>query len=355
MAWLLFCLSFVCASAYGQQISPTATATITNKTDPPTSEKVKRWFDLDALSIAARYRLIRNASDVTTGNALQYQFAGRGHFKFDKDGKYSVYAGLFTGNSITSGWNNTGLGTGSPQTNLYLKQLYFDAKPVKGLEFQFGGIPMNEGESTEITTYDNDVYLTGERVAVRMPKKYYFDEISAANGYLGDATTPSVIHRFKHLDKSNYHQFLVRKQVNKHVSFSADYTFESGRDTLHQALKLKIPKSHILDTLLFENYQRIDPDRGYGFGLYGEKVIKKKLTLGAGFTRIDKPMLNSDRFPPGKRAYVQASVKLTPELTLSSDVIQGVGHMPSPTSQRTRFEIILSYNILEMLHHKKLF
>ncbi|MEP6787685.1 MAG: hypothetical protein ABJB40_04595, partial [Acidobacteriota bacterium] len=151
------------------------------------------------------------------------------------------------------------------------------------------------------------------------------------------------------------HQLLVRKQVNKHVSFSADYTFESGRDMLHQAIKFKIPESHILDTVLFENYQRIDPDRGYGFGLYGEKVLKKKLTLGGGFTRIDKPMLNADRYPPGKRIYINAAVKLTHELTLSSIYIEGVGLLASPASQRTRFEIILSYNILEMLHHKKLF
>ena len=324
------------------------------KPEPTASEKVKRWFEFDALSLSTRYRLIRNAGGHNVSNQLQYQFAGRGHFKFDKQGKYSVYAGLFTGNTVNGGWNGTGWGTGSPQTNLYLKQLYFDAKPVKGLEFQFGGIPFNNGENTEITTYDNDAYLTGERIAVRMPKKYYFDEISATYAYFGDVTTPSVTQRFKHLDKSNYHQFLVRKQVNKHVAFSADYTFESGRDTLHQAVKFKIPESHVLDTVLFENYERVDPDHGYGFGLYGEKVLKKKVTLGGGFARIDKPFTNSDRFPPGKRVYTSAAFKLSRELTLSTIVIHGVGHLASATTHRTRFEIIFSYNILETLHKHKL-
>lgn len=352
-AWLLFCLSVMVGSINAQQTVPAANTT--KKSEPTTSEKVKRWFEFDTLSLSTRYRLIRNASDLTIGNALQYQFAGRGHFKFDKDGKYSVYAGLFTGSAINGGWNNTGVGTGKPQTNLYLKQLYLYAKPVKGLEFQFGGIAVNNGENTEITGYDNDAYLTGTRVAVRMPKKYYFDEISATYAYFGDLITPSVTHRFKHLNKSNYHQFLVRKQVNKHVSFSADYTFESGRDTLHQAVKFKIPESHIIDTVLFENYQRVDPDRGYGFSLYGEKVLKKTVTLGGGFARVDRPMTNADRFPTGKRVYVNAAVKLTRELTLSSILINGVGHLPSATSHRTRFEIIFSYNILETLKRSKIF
>ncbi len=355
-AWLLFCIGILFTAWYGsvnaQQPAPASNAI--KKSEPTTGQKIKRWFEFDSLSISTRYRIIRNASGNNISEQQQYQFAGRGHFKFDKDGKYSIYAGLFSGNTITAGWNNTGLGTGRPQTNLYLKQLYFDAKPVKGLEFQFGGIPMNNGENTEITTYDNDVYLTGERVAVRMPKKYYFDEISAANGYIGDLTQPGIFHRFKHLGKSNYHQFLVRKQVNKHVSFSADYTFESGRDTLHQAVKFKLPESHVIDTLLFENYERVDPDRGYGLNLYGEKLLKKKVTIGGGFARIDRPMLNGDRFPPGKRMYINAAVKLTRELTLSSILIEGVGKMPSPISVRRRFEIIFSYNILETLHRLKL-
>lgn len=352
LAWLLFCVSALFGPGNAQQTTPVPSNA--KKAEPISSERIKRWFEFDALAVTTRYRLIRNAKSVNIANQLQYQFAGRGHFKFDKDGKYSVYAGLFTGNTINVGWDTTGLGTGPLQTNLYLKQLYFDAKPVKGLEFQFGGIPVNLGENTEITAYDNDTYLTGERISVRVPKKLYFDEISATNAYFGDPTTPGVQHRFKHLNKSNYHQFLVRKQVNKHVGFSADYTFESGRDTLHQAVKFKIPESGVLDTVLFENYQRVDPDHGYGFNLSGEKAISKKATLGGGFAHLDRPLANADRFPQGKRLYASAAIKLTRDLTLSTIIIHGVGSLPSSTSHRTRFEVIFSYNILEMLRRKKL-
>ena len=338
--------------AVSGQLAPSATPAATAT---PLQNDSKRWFEFDTLATALRYRLIRNARGVTIGNALQYQLAARGHLKFDKKGKYTVNAGLFAGPNFTAGWNNTGLGTGNLQTNLYLKQLNFDAKPVTGLEFQFGGLGLNNGENTEITGYDNDAYLTGERVALRKPKKLYFDEISVANGFIGDLNRPSVFIRFKHLKKSNYHQFLVRKQVNKYVSYSADYTFESGRDSLHEAVKLRIPGSHLLDTVIFENYERIDPVPGYGFGLYGEKTLHKKFSLGGGFARIDRPMLNADRFPPGNRIYGSVVWKPNREFTVSSFLFQGVGRLPSPTSHRTRFDLIFGFNILEALRHYKLY
>ncbi len=338
--------------ASGQQ--PPTTDSAGKQAARSPAEKFKRWFEIDGLTLSVRYRLIRNAAGVTVGNAGQFNFAGRGHFKFDKKGKYSVYMGLFTGNNMVGGWNNTGWGTGDTQTNLHLKQLYFDAKPVKGLEIQIGGIGLNNGENTEITGYDNDAYLTGERIAVRLPKKLYFDEVSVANGYIGDLTRPGIFGRLKHLNRSNYHQFLVRKQLNKHVSFSADYTFEAGRDTLHQAVKFKVPKSRILDTVLFENYERLDPFPGYGFGLYGEKAVHKKFILGGGFARVDRPSLNGDRFPQGNRIYGSAVWKPTREFTLSSILIEGLGPMPSPASNRTRFELIFGFNILETLRRYKL-
>ena len=318
-----------------------------------TSQKSKRWFELDALTISTRYRFIRTRNGVTSNNQAQYQLNARARFKFDRAGKYAVHAGLFSGNSINGGWNNTGVGTGDGQTNLYLKQLYFSAKPVKELEIQFRGIGATNGENTEITGLDNDVYLTGERVVIRSPKKLYFDEIGITYAYLGDFTRPSVFKRFKNLDKSNYHQFLVRKVVNKRVSFSADYTFESGRDTLHQAVKVKFPKSPVLDSVLFENYQRLDPDPGYGFNMMGDKVIGKKLTLTGGFAHIDRSILNGDRYPRGNRLHFSGAYKFNPEFTISSVIIQGVGPLAAPTTVRTRYELLFSYNILESLRRLK--
>jgi hypothetical protein len=194
-----------------------------------------------------------------------------------------------------------------------------------------------------------------ERLQIRSPKMLYFDEISVTNGYVGDLNRPNIFRRLKHLNRSNYHQFLFRKQVTKQVGFSADYTFESGIDTLRQAIKVKLTKSHFLDSLLYENYERIDPHPGFGFALTGEKKLLPKLTLIGGFAKISHSMLNSDRFPRGERVYFSAAYKITHGLTLNPVIIQAVGPLPTPTTPRTRFEIIASYNILEALHHYRIF
>lgn len=342
------------ATVVSQQTPQTPNPTV-QKSDKKTdaSQKVKRWFEVDALSLTTRYRLIRTRNGLTTNNQHQYQFNARARLKFDRRARYAVHAGLFSGSSINSGWNNTGIGTGDGVTNLYLKQLYFSAKPVKQLEIQYGGIAATNGENTEITGLDNDVYLTGQRVAIRAPEKLYFDEIGITYAYLGDFNRPSVFKRFKNLDKSNYHQFLVRKTVNKQVSFSADYTFEAGRDTLHQAVKVKLPRSPVLDSVLFENYQRLDPDPGYGFNIMGDKVIRNTLTLTGGFAHIDRSILNGDRYPRGNRLHFMAAYKFNPEFSISSVIIQGIGPLAAASTPRTRYELLFSYNILETLRRLK--
>jgi len=335
------------AIAFSQSSTPSPT--------PQVNPEAHRWIDVDTFSISTRYRFIENANGRTNSDQQQWQFMLHGRFKFDRKGRYGVVASLASGNTLTGGWNNTGWGTGDLQTNLFPKQLYFDAKPLKQLEIQVGGMGINNGENTEITGYDNDTYITGERVVVRAPKNLYFDEISLTNAYLGDATHPSVFRRLKHLDRSDYHQFLVRKQVNKRVGFSADYTFESGIDTLRQAVHLKLPETRVLDTLLFEDYERIDPQPGYGFALTGEKKVTPKLTFTGGIVKISHVMFNGDRYPRGERVYLIAAYKLTHELTISPVIIRAVGPLHTPTTARTRFEIIAGCNVLELLHRVKIY
>ena len=55
--------------------------------------------------------------------------------------------------------------------------------------------------------------------------------------------------------------------MNKRVSFSADYTFDSGTDTFRQAVRIKTPETHFADLFVFENYQRFDGPGGYGFNV----------------------------------------------------------------------------------------
>ncbi|MEP6705548.1 MAG: hypothetical protein ABJB34_12145 [Acidobacteriota bacterium] len=341
---LLFPLCFWVGKGSAQSPSPT----------PIAHKKIKRWFELEALTAATRYRYLESNAG-QSASAQQYQVFARGRFKFDSKGKYSLVGTIATGNNIVGGWNNTGWGTGDLQVDFYVKQLYFEAKPIKPLAIQFGGIAPNNGENTEITGYDNDVYLMGERVRVQDPKKFYFDEISATNGFIGDPRRPNVFRRFKRLGESNYHQILVRKTINKRVSFSADYTFESGIDTLRQAVKVNAPELKVVDGFRFENYERLDPQPGYGFALTGDKRVTPKLNLTGGVAKISHAMLNGDRYPRGTRVFFGGTYKITREFSINPIIIQAVGPLAAPSIPRTRFEIIAAYNFLEALHHYRIF
>ena len=321
----------------------------------PTAKKIKRWFEIEQLGLGMRYRFIENANKVRAASQIQYQFGSKFRFKFDAQGRYSVAANIATGQTITSGWNNTGWGTGHTRRDLNLRQLYFDAKPDKHVEVQVGGLFVNYGDNTEIVTLDNDTYIMGERLQLRAPKKLYFDEVSVTYARLADPLVPNVFRRFKHFDKQNYHQFLVRKQVNKVISFSADYTFLSGQDTLHQALRFKLPKGKIVDTFLFENYERLDPDKSYGINVFAEKALTKRFVISGGFADVHIPGVNGDRFPPGKRVYFNGVYKFNPEFSLITQITQGLGTISPTGLPRTRVDVILSYNLLETLRRTKYF
>lgn len=84
-----------------------------------------RWLDLEIISFSTRYRHVQNSLGATIASNGQYQATLKGAFRFDFDGRFTVHAGVFTRNSFTSGWNNTAVGTGRGQSNLYLKQLFF--------------------------------------------------------------------------------------------------------------------------------------------------------------------------------------------------------------------------------------
>lgn len=313
-----------------------------------------RWLEFDSVSFSTRYHFIENSNRAKAANNLQYQVAVKGRFKFDKKGDYSLTAGAYTGNAFTSGWNNTGWGTGTRQTTLFVKQLYFQARPVKGLEIQFGGLPVTNGVNTEATGYDNDAYITGERLRLKYPKKLFFDEIAITYAFLGDLNQPEIFKRLKHLGKSNYHQFLVSRHIGKRANFSADYTFQSGLDTLRQAVKVKVPETKIFDSIEFENYQIVGDDPGYGFNLFGDKKLNDRFSVTAGVAHIDRKLLNGDRFPPGTRIHFNANAKLAYDLSLSAMFTQGIGTWPD-VRNRTRLDIVLTYNLLDLLRRKKIF
>ena len=324
----------------------------TTSNAPAKKNDLSRWIEFDTISFSDRYHFIENTNRSKSANNDQYQIQIKGRFKFDPKGKYAVTAGLYTGNSFTSGWNNTGWGTGRRQTNLYVKQLYFQARPVKGLEFQLGGIPILFGQSTEATAYDNDNYITGERVSLKYPKKLFFDEISVTNAFLGDLNQPSVFRRFKRLGRSNYRQFLVARHIGKRANFSVDCTFQSGTDTLRQAIRIKVPESKLFDSVVYENYQIVGDRPGYGFNAFGEKKLNTAFSLSGGFAHIDRKLLNGDRFAQGNRIHFTLGAKLGHDFSMSVPFTQMLGSSQD-VRVRTRVDVVLTYNLLGFLQRKK--
>lgn len=322
--------------------------------------KLSRWVEVQMATIFVRYHFVENSAGLTTANQVQHKESFKARFKFDREGKYSLNAGVFSGRNFIATWNNTGWGTGTGQSNLALKQLFFTAAPVNGIEVQAGGLYVVRGESTEITSYDDDGFIVGERISLKRPGKFFFDEISVTYAYLGDTNTPNLNKRYHRLKESNYHQFLVQKKLNPQIAVSADYTFEAGRDTFREAIRANIPRFHLVDSIRFENYQRLsnyhNSGRAYGFALHGEKLFFQRLTLGGGYAQIDPRYggLNADRFGSGKRLFLMTSLRLSPEFSLTTYATRAIAN-DVPVTQRTRVDLVLNYNLLQTLKHTGLF
>jgi hypothetical protein len=99
------------------------------------------------------------------------------------------------------------------------------------------------GESTEITGYDNDAYLTGQRVSVKRPKDLFFDEVSVTFAYLGDLTTPSITNRYHRLDEVNYRHLLASKKATSWLASS----MPSGMSSTHAPAPVQASASQCLE------------------------------------------------------------------------------------------------------------
>lgn len=351
----------------GVPAPPTADAD--NPTASPTEGILARWLDINTFSFALRYRSIDDSDGVHTYNQGQERSLLDGKFKFDKDGKYSIGFHLSSGQYFDWAYSDF-MGGGTTEANrasiprlasaddqaaaLQLgatgsyyasggwsfvpRQLYFDAKPVHGLEFQYGSIGINRGMNTEITSYDDDGWLTGGRLIIRLPEKLYFDEVSITYAYLGDIYTPNFFDRYQSMGHSNYHQFLVRKKLMPWLEVSADYTQDLAH-TVREGAYVKTKRARVIDGVRVEAYQRINQvvessgvyPTAAGFSFTADKSFRKKINLQAGFADIDYNYdvysndganaiwgfaLNGDQYGMGQRPFVRVTLNLTPYLSV---------------------------------------
>ena len=364
---------FVAAGASAQTEKASGPASTETKADPqfrpapaptpaPSSKtaptKLSRWFELQTGTTGVRYRSIENSAGVRTASQIQDSGQFKARFKFDPRARLTVNATYSTGNSFTGGWNTTGIGTGAMNNHWYLKQLYAAWVPIPGVEISYGSMGFVRGESTEITTYDNDGYLTGERLSVKRPREFYFDEFGVTRAYLGDTSKPSVTNRFSRLfGGRNYYQVFASKRIGKALALSADFTSVSGVSTWHGAATLRTPFARAVDLVRFEQYSRRGGSTaGWGFNAYGEKTLFKRVTIGFGYATIDPlaPTLNADRFARGKRVYESLSVKVLTDVTLQLFYTQAL-HNTITIPNKRRLDVIVSYNVLSGLQRLGLF
>lgn len=329
-----------------------------NAPNAPNAPILGRWFDLQNLTFNARYRVIDNTAGTITTNSVQHRETVRGRLKFDKSSRYTWNFGAFTGPRFTSGWDNTGWGIGDAQKNFAFKASYLSAVPIAGVEAQYGGLYIIRGESTELTTYDEDGYVTGQRVSIKRPRQLYFDELSATIAYLApDPADIPISRRTKYLDDTpNYRHFLVDKKFGKRAGVSVDYTYAAGAKTWRQGLNLKTPELRMVDTVIFELYERINQSAEQGFALTLDKAVHRKVSVNWGYASIDPRFtpLNADRFHIGNRLFGMVIYTISPEFSASYFLTRAVGN-DVPLPQRTLSNLVFTYNALPALKKTGLF
>lgn len=179
-----------------------ATPPIPSAPNPATARaRVGRWFELQNATLNLRYRYIDTSAGAITTNQLQHRESVRARVKLDTSAKYTLNFGLFTGVRFTGGWDNTGWGINDAQNTFAFKALHVAAIPIAGVEAQYGGLYIIKGESTEVTTYDEDGYVIGQRVSVKRPQQFYLNEIAATVGYLATDPRESVNWGYASIDR----------------------------------------------------------------------------------------------------------------------------------------------------------
>ena len=320
---------------------------------PAAAPPLARWLDLQTGIVATRFRYTEASTGVVVQDQQQLSEQFKGRLKIDQAGSYGINFALGTGNSFVRSWNNTAFGTalGTPNgfsSAMFVKQLFASASPLSGIEFQAGGLGIARGENSEVTSYDNDGYMVGERVTIKRPRTLHVDELSVTMGYLGDSTTPGLSQRFHRISEANYFQVLAAKKFSPRFSSSADVTTLAGATTVRSAFKLDTPHSG-LDSIRFEQYARFN-DAAYGYLISGERLVARRFTLSGGLVDVDRNYgsLNADRFGSGRRWFTTDTIALGREL--SAQIFYTHTVQNGYTVQNSQgLQLVLTYNVAKGL------
>jgi len=352
------------------------------------SSLTARWLDLKTFSHTERYRNAYSVGDYRMFDNAQQRSLIEGKIKLDPQGRYAIgfrassggyfnwAFGSYTGESFLARLSDPAFAlkyctpaeyyalaqaefadpAGSVLSqalvsngwHFYMRELYFSATPVKPVTVEFGSFGFERGLSTEITTFDEDGYLSGERIRFHDPKHLFFDEVGFTNAYFGDIATPNLFDRGSSLTKFNYRQAFAKKQLNKWLGFSGEYTWQTGIDTLREAAVIATKESRVVDSVRVEAYHRLNTitypgvaqspigpipavavPGASGFAVAAEKSLGR-MSGDLGYASVDQHYsvysdgrlfeagsfpLNGDAYGQGNRIFAHASYKIAPGVT----------------------------------------
>ena len=296
------------------------------------------WLDLQSVTIGMRYRMLENHLGSRVQNWSDHHEGFKLRLKLDPAARYSLSAVASNGDAFTAGWNLRGLGAESTN-RLFLKQLFVTGTPRKGVEFQYGGLPIVRGESSEITSYDNDGYLMGQRLTL--------GNVTMTAGYLGDLRKPSVTRRAHRLSDVNYRQLLVKKRFNDRWTATADLTDDDGERTLRQGVLFRPAKG--VDLVRVEAYERVSGARDAGGAITVEKPFGET-RLAASFASVDDQYrsVNGDRYGRGRRLSFTSTTAITRDVSLQVFVTHAFDEELA-MGNRTRFDVHIRYELAALL------
>lgn len=405
------------ASSVVSSVKPTPVAEPKALTD--------RWLELDTLSHTERYRNAYAVGGIRNFDSAQQRSLIVGKIKLDSAGRYTIgfrassgryfnwAFGSYTGPTFNSRVTSAASAATSTPSEIieqgysyfadpaglallnaissngwefYMRELYISATPVKAVTVEFGSLGIERGYSSEITTFDEDGYVSGERVRVHDSKHLFFDEIGFTNAYFGDLPKVNLFDRGSSLKEFNYRQVFANKKAGKYVAFSGEYTRQTGTDTLREAVQVKTPGARLIDGVRFEAYERLNSltfagvatspigpvpskteDGASGFAVTLDKKMGR-LKGDVGFATVDSRYsvyansrffsavgftLNGDTYGLGNRPFVHASYKLAPGVTAFGFYTHEVGSTRVSTLNQQGLNAGMTFDLKELANKGK--
>ncbi len=302
-------------------------------------------LELQSVTFGLRYRMLENQLGSHSQNWSDHHQGLKLRLRLDRTARYSLTAVAFNGDSFQGSWNLRGVRDGQSSNRVFLKQLYVAGKPFEGVEFQYGGLALVRGESSEITSYDNDGYLMGQRLT--LSPNHLVDELTVTAGYLGDFRDPSVTRRLHRLSEINYGQVLVKKQLTDRLTATADFTTEEGERTLRQGVAIR--PSGGVELIRLEAYERVSGERGAGGAITVEQPFGRT-RLAASFASVDdhyRPV-NGDRYGRGRRFSLTSTTALTDAVSLQVFVTRALNDELA-MGNHTRLDVLVRYELADLL------